>query len=186
MRMIKVKKVFFQTQRTQSFSDLKVHGTCSENSREFIGIRIVWCDTGDSPRGQGGRRAPAAVGRAVESSQAEESPETAKTAPLPGTVPAVADTRGNEVGRSTAKRARYGPEVCPKVHGTCRENPREFIGIRIIWCATGDSPRGQGGSPETAAVGRTAESSQTEESPETATTAPLPGTVPAVADTPGE
>ncbi|MFM7036219.1 MAG: hypothetical protein ACKO2L_00720, partial [Planctomycetaceae bacterium] len=29
---------------------LKVHGTCSENPREFIGIRIILCNTGDSPR----------------------------------------------------------------------------------------------------------------------------------------
>jgi len=70
----------------------EVHGTFSKNPREFIGIRIIWCDTGDSPRGHGGRRATAAAGRAVESSQSEESPETATTATSPGTVPAVADT----------------------------------------------------------------------------------------------
>ncbi|MFM7037723.1 MAG: hypothetical protein ACKO2L_08370, partial [Planctomycetaceae bacterium] len=34
--------------------------------RDFIGIRIIWCGTGDSPRGHGGRRATAAVGRAVD------------------------------------------------------------------------------------------------------------------------
>jgi len=87
--------------------------------------------------------------------------------------------RGNEVGRWPAKRARYGP----KVHGTCSENPREFTGIRITWCGTGDSPRGHGRRRATAAVGRTVESSQTEDSPETATTVPLPGTVPTIADT---
>ena len=159
----------------------EVHGTCRGNPREFIGIRIIWCDTGDSPRGHGGGRATAAVGRTLESSQTEESPETATGRRLPGTVPAGADTGGNEVGRWPARGARYGTEV----HGTCRENSREFIGIFIIWCDTGDSPRGHGGGRATAAVGRTLESSQTEESPETATTMPLPGTVPAGADTGG-
>jgi len=92
--------------------------------------------------------------------------------------------RGNEVGRWPAKRARYGPQVHgPQVHGTCSENPREFIGIRIVWYDTGDSPRGHGGGQATAAVGWAVESSQTEESPGTATAVPLPGTVPAVADT---
>jgi len=70
----------------------EVHGTCSENPREFIGIRSIWCDTGDSPRGHGGGRATAAVGWAVKSSQSEDSTETATTAPLPGTVPTVAST----------------------------------------------------------------------------------------------
>jgi len=88
----------------------KVHGTCSENPREFIGIRIIWCGTGDSPRGHGGGRVPAAVGWAVESSQTEESTETATTVPLPGTVPAVADT-GTMRLAVAGKRARYGPEV---------------------------------------------------------------------------
>jgi len=69
------------------------------------------------------------------------------------------------------------------VHGTCRANPRDFIGIRIIWCGTRDSPRGHGGRRVTAAAGWTVEWSQTKESTETATTVPLPGTVPAVADT---
>jgi len=87
--------------------------------------------------------------------------------------------RGNDVGRGRQKWARYGPEV----HGTFCANPRDFIGMRIILCGTGDSSRGHGGSRATAAVGRAVESSQTEESPETATTVPLPGTVPAVADT---
>ena len=71
---------------------LKVHGTCRENPRDFIGIRIIRCNTGDSPRGYGGRRATAAAGWTVESSQSEESAETATTVPLPGTVPAVANT----------------------------------------------------------------------------------------------
>jgi len=70
----------------------EVHGTFSENPREFTGNRIIWCDTGDSPRGHGDGRAPAAAGWTVESSQSEESPETATTVPMPGTVPAVADT----------------------------------------------------------------------------------------------
>jgi len=156
-----------------------VHGTCSENSREFIGIRSIWCGTGDSPRGHGGGRATAAIGWAVKSSQTEESTETATTAPLPGTVPAVADTRDMRWDGAGKKGARYGRAV----HGTCSENPRDFIGVRIIWCGTGDSPRGDGGGRATAAVGWTVESSQTEESTETATTVPLPGTVPVAADT---
>jgi len=65
-------------------------------------MRIIWCNTGDSPRGHGGRRAPAAAGRAVKSSQTGQSPETATTAPLPGTVPAVADT--GEMRRAVASK----------------------------------------------------------------------------------
>jgi len=49
-------------------------------------------DTGDSPRDHGGGRATAVAGWTIESSQIEESTETAMTAPLPGTVPAVANT----------------------------------------------------------------------------------------------
>ncbi|MFM7039753.1 MAG: hypothetical protein ACKO2L_18765, partial [Planctomycetaceae bacterium] len=59
----------------------------------FIGNRIIWCNTGDSPRGHGGGRETVAVGWTVESSQSEESTETTTTVPLPGTVPAVEDTR---------------------------------------------------------------------------------------------
>jgi len=77
------------------------------------------------------------------------------------------------------KRPLYGPEV----HGTCSEKPSDFIGIRIIRCGTGDSPRGHGGGRVPEAAGWTVESSQSEESTEIATTAPLPGTVPAVSDT---
>jgi len=69
-----------------------VHGTFSENSRDFIGIRIIWIGTVDSPRDHGGGRATAVAGRSIGSSQTEESTETAMTAPLPGTVPAVANT----------------------------------------------------------------------------------------------
>jgi len=156
----------------------QVHGTCSESLRDLIGMRIIGCDTGDSPRGHGGGRATAAVGRGVESSQSEESSETATSGPLPGTVPAVADSRGNKVGWWMVNRARYGRQV----HGICSESLRDFIGMRIIWCDTGDSPRGHGGRRATAAVGRAVESSQSEESSETATSGPLPGTVPAVAD----
>jgi len=131
--------------------------------------------------------------RTLESSQTEESPETATTAPLPGTVPAVAGTgemRGAVAGEKGPLRLLGAWHLPQKsygfqVHGTCRKNPRDFIGIRISWCDTGDSPRRHGGSRATAAVGWTLESSQTEESPETATTAPLPGTVPAVADARG-
>jgi len=89
---------------------LKVHGTCSENPRDFISMRIIWCNTGDTPRGHSGRRVPAAAGWTLESSQSEESPETATTAPLPGTVPAVADTTkmrwgsGRQTGLVTALR----------------------------------------------------------------------------------
>jgi len=140
---------------------------------------IIRCGTGDSPRGHGGRRVTAAAGWMVESSQTEESTETATTVPLPGTVPAVADTGEMRWAVAGKKRPLYGREV----HGTCSENPDDFIGIRIIRCGTGDSPRGHGGRRVTAAAGWTVESSQTEESTETATTALLPGTVPAVADT---
>jgi len=156
-----------------------VHGTCSENPRDFIGLRIIRCGTGDSPRGHGGRRATAAVGWTVESSQTEESTETATTAPLPATVPAVADTGETRWAGAGKKRPFYGPEM----HGTCSENPCDFIGMRIIRCGTGDCPRGHGGGRAPAAVGWTVESSQTGESTETATTVPLPGTVPAVAGT---
>jgi|GEM_PF-3033657 len=89
---------------------VEVHGTCSENPRDFIGIRIIWCNTGDSPRGHSGGRAPVAAGWTVESSQSEESPETATIAPLAGTVPAVADTgkmrwgSGRKTGLVTASR----------------------------------------------------------------------------------
>ena len=58
--------------------------------------------------------------------------------------------RGNEMGRWPANGARYDT----KVHGTCGEKLRDFIGIRIIWCGTGDSPRGHGCRCATAAVGR--------------------------------
>jgi len=98
----------------QSAHDIKVHGTLSENPRDFIGIRIIWCGTGDSPRGHGGGRATVAVGRTVESSQTEESTETATPAPLPGTVPAVANTGEMRCAGARQKGARY----CPQVHGT--------------------------------------------------------------------
>jgi len=91
-----------------------VHGTCSENPNDFIGIRIIRCGTGDSPRGHGGRRAPAAAGWTVESSQTEVSTETATTALLPGTVPAVADTGEMRWAVAGKKRPLYGREV----HGT--------------------------------------------------------------------
>jgi len=113
--------------RPQSAHDLKVHGTCSENPRDFIGIRIIWCDTGDSPRGHGGMCATAAVGRTVEPSQSEESIETTTGGPLPGTVPAVAGNGGNAVGRWTASRSRYGPEV----HGTCSAG-EGFVGSSAV------------------------------------------------------
>jgi len=65
----------------------KVHGTLSKNPRDFIGIRIIGYDSGDSPRGHSGGRATAGVGRAVESSQNEESTETAATAHCRGQSP---------------------------------------------------------------------------------------------------
>jgi len=114
-----------------------VHGTFSENPSEFTGNRIIGCDTGDSPRGHGGGHATAIAGWAVESSQSEESTETATTGPLPGTVPAVADNGGNQVGWWMVNRARYGRQV----HGTCSESLRDLTGMRIIGCDTGDSPR---------------------------------------------
>jgi len=77
---------------------MKVHGTFNENHREFTGIRVTLCDTGDSPGRPGGRGGTAAAGWAAESSQTEKLPESARPAVWPGTVPAVADTRGNTMG----------------------------------------------------------------------------------------
>ena len=110
--MIKVKKLFFQTQRTQrtqSFSDLKVHGTCSENPRDFIGMRIIWCGSGDSPRGQSDGRAPAAAGWTVESSQSEESPRNRNDYAVAGDSPRSRRHREHEVGAGAGKLGSLPP-----------------------------------------------------------------------------
>jgi len=102
-----------------------------KNPREFIGVRIIWCGIGDSPRGDCGRRATAASGGAIESSQTEESPETATGRRLPGTVPAVAKIGGEmrwgggrQQGLVMALRC-MAPVTKLEVHGTCNKTPAE-------------------------------------------------------------
>jgi len=158
-----------------------VHGTLNENHREFTGIRVTLCSTGGQSgqaRRQGWNSGCCLGGRIVAS---RKLPESATPAASAGTVPAVADTGEIRWGGDR----QTGPVTPKKVHGTLNENHREFTGIRVTLCSTGDSPGRPGGMGGTAAAVWAAESLQTEKLPESARPAALPGPVPVVADTRG-
>ena len=150
---------------------------CKPHDKISTGFRAR-CDAGDSPCRRGGGCAGAVAGWAVESRQMEKLPESAAPARLSG------GGRGRccRGGKRAVRWPANGAGHCLKVHGTLNKKSREFIGIRVPRCDTGDSPCRQCGRRAGAVAGRAVESSQTEELPESATPAPLPGRVPAVAD----